>query len=728
MSSDSDSNESDYAIPKTDLDGESYPPVLPSPVQLPEPLVAKTSKLFTKGQRRYLNSLKAEYVLCPKVMRAELCVRAAEHMLERMEQRGKATSAGEKSAFRANVRRWFQQNCRASRDLPQWSVQWTGRLVYYHKNKGVVTAEWIRIRRKNGEVVPEADEGDVDPLSEDEDGEDPEEEGNEGVKTEPVGGSIPDGPEAEAETKASRRPPPVKFFQQALTNLYSALPSPIRAFYEKTAVEWRMNGPDDETKKKLADKDLPRISRHFAETVYRQMNVRVAMFVTYVGESGGTVVSFMDYTSDFGNRSFSTDFGSEFQSSGVMGYWGAYGRAEFGDAVNASHPKSDHIRKRGKPLLDLRLNAFGEPIIPDPADVPAGEQANEYLKRLIRNIVIYTYARACRRDPKSVGPPWARMAQEIRSFVRPDYLPDELAIHFKEPTGIKVKPAREILGLWYRRQSEGLIPLDIHNVLDEEGNLVPRIPRERLDTADDDPDFVDEGVVLSPPIGTAPLKSRQKSVPAKKKQKTQPKPLAPEVAPAIPSVDGESSHGKSDELSKKRKPKLRIRLVVNSSDSDSVAVDLNKTRSPAIPLSPSLSPVPTTATSSPGFTPPPEAPIDGLNSDPAIAGLDESLRDLILGAVRRHLNPTTHPQPVAPSVIPTALPTPQSPSLAPRQPLAPAGASGSLLPPIQGDPLPSARSTTRRTRKTEEQSLLEAAVKAGAKSGTRTRRKTERGT
>ena len=105
----------------------------------------------------------------------------------------------------------------------------------------------------------------------------------------------------------------------------------------------------------------------------------------------------MDYTDDFGTRSFSSDFGSEFRKSGVMGHWGAYARSEFENTgkPESDQPKSDHVRKRGKPLLSLQLNAFGEPIIPDPTDIPPGEQPNEYLKRLIRNVVIYTYGAFC---------------------------------------------------------------------------------------------------------------------------------------------------------------------------------------------------------------------------------------------------------------------------------------------------------------------------------------------
>jgi hypothetical protein len=74
-----------------------------------------------------------------------------------------------------------------------------------------------------------------------------------------------------------------------------------------------------------------------------------------------------------------------------MGHWGAYARSEFENAGKPEQPKSDQVRKRGKPLLNLQLNEYGEPVIPDPTIIPAGEQPNEYLKRLIRNIVIYTY-------------------------------------------------------------------------------------------------------------------------------------------------------------------------------------------------------------------------------------------------------------------------------------------------------------------------------------------------
>jgi hypothetical protein len=224
-------------------------------------------------------------------LRAELTFQAAEHLLERLEKKGVKKTAGEKTAFRnvwfpslfdlrsiklilpQNVRRWFQQNCRAQKDLPKWATQWTGRLVYYHLNPDPVNEEWKRLRRNAGETVLDGDEATDDSGSEEDNGDGDEDESTHEevddeddepdasdsqigiknrppVKTEPSGGRIPEKESTRTDEPKKRNSPPVMYFQKALSNVFSALPSLIRKRYEQTAREWRMNGPDDAVKRR----------------------------------------------------------------------------------------------------------------------------------------------------------------------------------------------------------------------------------------------------------------------------------------------------------------------------------------------------------------------------------------------------------------------------------------------------------------------------------------------
>ncbi|RXW12525.1 hypothetical protein EST38_g13329 [Candolleomyces aberdarensis] len=414
------SSSSDRDLLLNGIDGvrPSHVPI----TKLPQTNESKTSLLFTKSQRRYLESLKLEYKeTTTQSLRAELTLAAAEHLLQLMEKKGVAKKKGEKASFRLNVRRWFQQNCRAERDLPRWAYSWTGRRVYYYKHPEPVLQEWKSLRRAAGEDVPDSG------IDDDDEGESSDEEGEE--------------KESSKLAKVSPTPkrPQVKYFQTALSNVYGRLPPTVKKSYERQAVEWKLKGPDDATKRKLAEKYLPRLTRHFAETIHKQMGVRLAMLVTYVVPNGNTAVSFVDYTEDFGGRSFSKDFAVELEKSAILTHWGAYAKGEFTNDQESDAPEEAQIRKRGKPLIKLELNKYGEPKIPDPSVIPAGEQPNQYLPRLIRNIVIYNYARSCNREPKDVGPPWGKMVENVRNYIGPEYLPDELVPYWKEPTNITME-------------------------------------------------------------------------------------------------------------------------------------------------------------------------------------------------------------------------------------------------------------------------------------------------
>ncbi|KAJ2923351.1 hypothetical protein H1R20_g13747, partial [Candolleomyces eurysporus] len=497
------------------LDGSAgiRPRHIPDLTELPPTKESKTSLLFSKSQRDYLESLRSEYKATTKQdLRAELALAAAEHMLDRLEKKGTKKSKGERASFRQNVRRWFQQNCRAERDLPRWAYAWTGRRVYYYKHPEPVMTEWKDLRRAAGEDVPDSD------IDQDEEAESSDDEQDTGLGDD--GAPLPGKQPLKSKATQPQKRPQVKYFQTALSNVYGRLSPTLRKTYEKEAIEWKMKGPDEATKRKLAEKYLARLARHFADTVHKQMGVRLAMLVTYVVPNGNTAASFVDYTEEFGGRSFSKDFGLEIEKSAILTHWGAYAKGEFDDGDQSDQVDEAQIRKRGKPLLKLELNKYGEPIIPDPTAIPAGEQPNQYLPRLIRNIVIYNYARSCGHEPKDVGPPWSRMAENVRDYIGSEYLPDDFVQYWKEPTGITVKPARKILQFWYGRQQEKQIPLDIHNYWDGEA-LVPHEPRQLLDIDDQDPDFEDDVETLHIPIAPrSPKKSAKSGGKGRKKRQS----------------------------------------------------------------------------------------------------------------------------------------------------------------------------------------------------------------
>ncbi|RXW16282.1 hypothetical protein EST38_g9571 [Candolleomyces aberdarensis] len=210
------------------------------------------------------------------------------------------------------------------------------------------------------------------------------------------------------------------------------------------------------------------------------------MLITYKNTEQSTVCSTIDYNGkpSLGGKSFLSSFGKQFDDSGIMAMWGAYSK-ETVIAKDEIVVDPKLARQVGKLLLALELNWYGEPRIPNPAHVPAGEQPNRYLPQVIQNIVIYNYARSCGKEPNHSVPPWSDIVADLCSFIAPEYLPDDLAKQFKEPSSIKVGAARNILLFWRARQAENKIPLNIHHYIDDSGNLVPHVPQEPLEGLED---------------------------------------------------------------------------------------------------------------------------------------------------------------------------------------------------------------------------------------------------
>ncbi|RXW15267.1 hypothetical protein EST38_g10590 [Candolleomyces aberdarensis] len=607
-------------------------------------------------------------------------------------------------------------------------------------------AEWKELRRAAGEDVPDSD------IDQDEEAESSDDEQEMEQKVDETENLEKQPSKSKAKASQPQKRPQVKYFQTALSNVYGRLPPTLRKSYEKEAIAWKMKGPDEATKRKLAEKYLARLARHFADTVHKQMGVRLAMLVTYVVPNGNTAASFIDYTEEFGGRSFSKDFGLEIEKSAILTYWGAYAKGEFDDGEESDRVDEAQIRKRGKPLLKLELNKYGEPIIPDPTVIPAGEQPNQYLPRLIRNIVIHNYGQHCSLASNVIWALTTLMAENVRDFISSEYLPDDLVQYWKEPTGITVKPARKILQFWYGRQQQKQIPLEIHSYWDGEA-LVPREPRQQLAIDDQDPDFEDDVETLHVPL--APKTPKKLGGKGRKKQqraKVREDDVAVE-APGRPNngelntaqptepLGEETAVGTTDGHSVKRivaTRRGRNHQIIRSDTESDAAPPL---QAPSFPVTAPVTPPHLSSRIAV------DSALEKLAADPDLAMLDESVRNLALGVLKRHINrspspsgslredlmqvdsPTTSkpPQPPTPS---NDLITSSDPSLQPSAastslplPMPTNETTSDAIPTPTMSQLPPPVKQVRR-RKTEEEYLLETAKRIGAKSGPRKSRKT----
>lgn len=345
-------------------------------------------------------------------------------------------------------------------------------------------------------------------------------------------------------------------------------------------------------------------------------------------------------------------------------------------------------------------------------------------------------------------PPWSEIVANLRTFISPEYLPDELAKNFREPSAIKVGAARDIISFWRGRQAEKKIPLNIHNYIDDSGQVVPREPRGHVDGLEDlasDYQISDEEADPSPKIIKSRRKGRKAGSGIARKETSD--AGASEIPPIRVSAPEETKVGR-------RRGKAVSRRVVDSDD-EGVVEPLEKSGLG----SPFVTPPPDSVTPSPPTTPlnallKPSTLLDpsmvtrsdglGPTLEVELAALSNDVRKLVLDALHHHratdsqivTTSNISAQPLAgPSTLPikqSASPLPpvaeetdpspikQSDSPVPEPPKARRKGKAPAVP--SGD---SDRVSTRR-RRTEEEDLLEMAASAGAKSGPRKSRKSSK--
>jgi hypothetical protein len=301
---------------------------------------------------------------------------------------------------------------------------------------------------------------------------------------------------------------------------------------------------------------------------------------------------------------------------------------------------------------------------------------------------------------------------------------------------------------WRGRQAEKKIPLNIHNYIDESGQVVPREPREHVDGFEglpSDYQISDEETDPSPKL------NKSRSTKGNKKGHS----VTGKGSRKRDDIDVEATEIPAGQVSAPDKTKVgrghgkaALRRVVDS-DEEGVVEPFKK-----VTLgSPFVTPPPYPITPSPPKTPSNALHIpsnladssmgtqsDGLGPtlEAELAGLSENVKRLVLDALHHHRatdsqgattsNTSAQPQAGSSNILPIKQstspllplaeepdpsPIKQSDSPVPEPPKARRKGKAPAVPSADSD-----RVLTRR-RRTEEEELLEMAANAGAKSGPR---------
>ncbi|KAF6742957.1 hypothetical protein DFP72DRAFT_859704 [Ephemerocybe angulata] len=389
---------------------------------------------FSEYQLTYLEERRDTYRASTANERKELCQHTVEHFIKEIEKTGRTLEKPERNGVGENVRTWYAQRGRSRNDLPTWTVHWTARQCFYRENMEKCKATWKELQEQALGRRATSEELDLDQM-EDQDEDTPE-------------------PGGEGEAVAGNKAKPFSTFQAAISAEMAKLTDKEREKYEKMAIAWREHGPTAAEKKRLAEKNLRGWVRQFAKDVYNQMGARI-VFLTVT----------MDFNFELGGgRAFKPHVRSWWEKSDVEGVYGRFVQKDMplppgeDEEGQEDQPKSNEVV--------LSLNKFGEPIIPNPENVPSAWKAHKYYVRLVRLLVkgFYACAKGVPLSKRSAGPPWNSITKDRSQFVADEYLPDDFGA-FEDPNIMGVEKNQCLLRHWYSRQEAGLVPLRFHQYL-----------------------------------------------------------------------------------------------------------------------------------------------------------------------------------------------------------------------------------------------------------------------
>ncbi|EAU83219.2 hypothetical protein CC1G_11680 [Coprinopsis cinerea okayama7 len=405
---------------------------------------------------------------------------------------GTAMPQAKHEALKRAVTEWFKQNVQRIRGNGKrmWGIRWHGRLVFQYERtrailhiarllvdnaplpdlRGLIDQEEriLPSETKEFQWIPDDDEeedeegaGNLDVLEEEE--EEVEEEEEEGE-----GSTSRDG-KLGVSKKPSKAPMPKAFhkYQTATTLLWETLTDDERHYYHTTAEKWRSQGPPLAEQRRAAERFISSRCLDFATALLNDMNARVYMLVGYEDTKGDAYGIQYDFTKELrGGEAFKKVYKKELQESGILDYWGDYvGNLYNRDVVNQEGPTTKARRSHSKPLVPLPVDKWGVPSLPPLSQMPKGEQTSVWLCDVLRSFFTRHYARGSQPLPSRVGPhsysrvPWKAIRTNIRRCIDQEYLPDDLAEIWNDPSQLDLDKRLKLYSFYLARQNDPTVDI-----------------------------------------------------------------------------------------------------------------------------------------------------------------------------------------------------------------------------------------------------------------------------
>ncbi|KAJ3531311.1 hypothetical protein NMY22_g8208 [Coprinellus aureogranulatus] len=355
---------------------------------------------------------------------------------------------------------------------------------------------------------------------------------------------------------------PFHFFQKALSAEWNALSEEERETYEDLALNWRTDGPSDETRKLLAEKEACRVIRYLAHDLYRQMGVRIFVLANYEDSNDDIVAVSLDFNNELGSHGQSYKVGAKsyLERIGLLENYAAF-------VKRTSPPKGEEIdRKATARDIHFELNSVGDPMVPDPDQPKKPLKDYVWYPTVVRKYMHYDWGETIASLKALRVPADCNLQPEhkVNLFGNRTVLPGSIYVPMwscisirnisltapplKDPGLFGLQNCKSLVRHWWKRQSMGLVAFRFRGYFDGH-TFVSRVPDPLTDESDG---FAPSDSEVKPPTVRIDPGTKVPKVKPTSSQKTPRPTLNPSIQPD-PGRKKEPTTSKSSKTTKSSK-------------------------------------------------------------------------------------------------------------------------------------------------------------------------------
>ncbi|KAF8259614.1 hypothetical protein EI94DRAFT_1813057 [Lactarius quietus] len=247
------------------------------------------------------------------------------------------------------------------------------------------------------------------------------------------------------------------FYQKALKTVLGGLTEEAISKYKAQAKRWTEDRPPPWQQRRMMEKHSKSTFRQFAQYVYDQFGMRIAIFTAYCDAEGDPAITFFDINDQLGAPSFKSRH-EDWTSEPMFQDFSKWAGDCFGQQPNDSDEETPKRSKDAPPEIKLKMDTQGYPMLLSWESIKDAEL--KYKKYLIGRYLTEMHQLASGGGKGRI--PWMQLHQVQGDYILQEYLP--AGVTLTQYHHICLGDANALLQHWTTRQAAGQIPFHFKDV------------------------------------------------------------------------------------------------------------------------------------------------------------------------------------------------------------------------------------------------------------------------